>query len=70
MSLQRQILVVDDSTLIRAMLVDVLGDEGYRVTTVCSGEDALDVGRLEQPARVRVLLAGAGRGRGRGREHR
>jgi signal transduction histidine kinase len=39
---QERILVVDDSTVIQTMLTDVLGEAGYVVTAVRSGEDALE----------------------------
>lgn len=37
-----RILVVDDEPALRELLVDVLGDAGYRVTTVASGREAVD----------------------------
>ncbi|HUW58525.1 MAG TPA: diguanylate cyclase [Planctomycetota bacterium] len=36
-----RLLVVDDEPMIRQLLTDVLGDEGYRVDTVTSGEEAV-----------------------------
>jgi CheY-like chemotaxis protein len=36
------ILVVDDDSAIRAMLCDVLLDEGYQVVSVANGQEALD----------------------------
>jgi len=35
------VLIVDDEPMIRQLLNDVLGDEGYQVDTVSSGEDAV-----------------------------
>ena len=37
----RRVLIVDDEPMIRQLLTDVLGDEGYTVETVASGEDAV-----------------------------
>jgi CheY-like chemotaxis protein len=37
----RRILVVEDDQLIREMLCDALGDEGYEVRTATSGDAAL-----------------------------
>lgn len=36
-----RVLIVDDEPMIRQLLTDVLGDEGYVVETVPSGEDAV-----------------------------
>ena len=36
-----RVLIVDDEPMIRQLLTDVLGDEGYAVETVSSGEDAV-----------------------------
>ncbi|HUU42678.1 MAG TPA: diguanylate cyclase [Planctomycetota bacterium] len=36
-----RVLVVDDEPMIRQLLTDVLGDEGYQVDTVPCGEDAV-----------------------------
>ena len=36
-----RVLVVDDEPMIRQLLTDVLGDEGYQVDTAASGEDAI-----------------------------
>ena len=36
-----RVLIVDDEPMIRQLLTDVLGDEGYMVETVSSGEDAV-----------------------------
>ena len=38
----RHILVVDDEPDIRAVVRDILEDEGYSVTTAENGEDAAD----------------------------
>jgi diguanylate cyclase (GGDEF)-like protein len=36
-----RVLIVDDEPMIRQLLTDVLGDEGYQVETVPSGEEAI-----------------------------
>jgi diguanylate cyclase (GGDEF)-like protein len=36
-----RVLIVDDEPMIRQLLTDVLGDEGYQVETVSSGEEAV-----------------------------
>jgi len=41
------ILVVDDDEDTRELLREVLSDEGYRVTTSGSGEEALEIGKRE-----------------------
>ncbi len=38
----RHVLVIEDEPQMRAMLTDNLEFEGYRVTAVASGEDALE----------------------------
>ncbi len=47
MSNRRQILVVDDHGLIQEFITEVLGDEGYAVTTAASGEEALEIFRQQ-----------------------
>ena len=42
-----KILVVDDEAIVCQALTDVLGDEGYRVTTVQSAYEALDMMKRE-----------------------
>ena len=44
-----KILVVDDEESVRAMLGLVLRSEGYEVLTADNGEQALEIGRREQP---------------------
>ena len=41
-----QVLVVDDEPIMRECLTDILSDQGYQVTAVSNGSDALE--RLEQ----------------------
>ncbi len=41
------ILVVDDDAETLELLREILGDEGYRVVTSSSGEEALEVGKQE-----------------------
>lgn len=43
------IVVVDDQQTMRDLLTDVLEDEGYRVTTCRSREQAVDCIQREQP---------------------
>jgi DNA-binding response OmpR family regulator len=50
----RSVLVVEDEEQMRTMLEDNLEYDGYRVTSVSSGEDAL--GELERRAYALVLL--------------
>lgn len=40
-AISARVLIVDDEPMIRQLLTDVLGDEGYRVDTVPSGEEAV-----------------------------
>lgn len=42
-----RILVADDEKTLRTVITEVLEDEGYRVTAVSSGEDALEAFRRE-----------------------
>jgi DNA-binding NtrC family response regulator len=44
---QANILVVDDDAETLDLLREILGEEGYRVVTSSSGEDALEVGKQE-----------------------
>lgn len=44
-----KILVVDDETAIRNLLHDLLGDEGYTVSTASNGRAALGLVRQERP---------------------
>lgn len=53
-SLQRAVLVVEDEHQMRAMLQDNLEFDGYRVTAVGSGEEALD--EITRAAYCLVLL--------------
>ena len=41
------ILVVDDDAETLELLREILGEEGYRVVTSSSGEEALEVGKQE-----------------------
>ena len=41
------ILVVDDDHETRELLREILNEEGYRVTTSGSGEEALEIGQRE-----------------------
>src|SRR5205814_7206812 len=41
------ILVVDDDAVTQELLREVLGDQGYRVVTSGSGEEALEIGKRE-----------------------
>lgn len=43
------ILVVDDEPSLREVLAAILGDAGYRVTTLASGMAALPVAQRERP---------------------
>ena len=43
-----QILIVDDETIMRECLTDILSDQGYQVEAVASGNDALK--RIDQNA--------------------
>lgn len=38
-----RILLIDDEAMVRALIVRALGDEGYEVSAVGRGEDALDL---------------------------
>jgi CheY-like chemotaxis protein len=51
---QRKVLVVDDDASIREALADLLGDEGYRVTTATNGAEALTL--LRPPAELRPCV--------------
>lgn len=51
---RRKILVVDDNEMVCLLLSEVLQDEGYDVTTVMRGEDALE--ELEKNSYPLVLL--------------
>jgi CheY-like chemotaxis protein len=53
---QRSILVVDDDASIREALSDLLGDEGYRVTTATNGAEALTLLRRPELLRPCVIL--------------
>ena len=44
---QANILVVDDDAETLELLREILGEEGYRVVTSSSGEEALEVGKQE-----------------------
>jgi two-component system, NtrC family, response regulator AtoC len=46
---QRSVLVVDDEAEIRALLSDLLGEEGYTVRTAGTGADAIDTIATELP---------------------
>jgi CheY-like chemotaxis protein len=48
-----RILVVDDSRLVRTMMTDLLEKNGYRITTVADGYEALSVFR---PETIDILL--------------
>jgi response regulator RpfG family c-di-GMP phosphodiesterase len=49
-----KILVVDDEIVIRALLVDILSEEGYQVETASNGKSALDV--LKSPNGFVILF--------------
>jgi two-component system chemotaxis response regulator CheY len=53
---QRRVLVVDDDASIREALADLLGDEGYRVTTATNGAEALTLLRPPGELRPCVIL--------------
>jgi CheY-like chemotaxis protein len=53
---QRRVLVVDDDPSIREALADLLGDEGYRVTTATNGAEALTLLRPPGELRPCVIL--------------
>jgi CheY-like chemotaxis protein len=53
---QRRVLVVDDDASIREALADLLGDEGYRVTTATNGAEALTLLRSPGELRPCVIL--------------
>jgi len=42
-----KILVVDDEEVMRSLFTDILQDEGYNVTTVHNGKEALDKVKTE-----------------------
>lgn len=50
------ILVVDDEFALRDILAQVLRDEGYRVMTAGSGQEALELMGRERPALVLLDL--------------
>jgi CheY-like chemotaxis protein len=52
----RRVLVVDDDPSIREALSDLLGDEGYRVTTAPNGAEALNLLRAPGELRPCVIL--------------
>jgi two-component system sensor histidine kinase/response regulator len=51
------VLVVEDSEVIREILMLLLQGEGYRVLTADRGAEALDLAREEQPDLVTLDLA-------------
>ncbi len=53
----KTILVVDDEYAIADILVDVLGDEGYRVLSAANGKEGL--ARLEAESQVDLLILDA-----------
>lgn len=53
----RTVLVVEDSEVIREILMLLLQGEGYRVLTADRGTEALDLAREEQPDLVTLDLA-------------
>jgi CheY-like chemotaxis protein len=44
-----RVLVVDDDTLLRAVVTITLEDAGYRVNTACNGAEALRVAEEHEP---------------------
>src|SRR5207245_574470 len=54
------ILIVDDEPGIQATLRGVLEDEGYRVTAVGSGADALAEIKRTRPDAIVVMISGHG----------
>ena len=49
----QRILVVDDEEVIRTLLKEILTDEGYEVTTVADGQEAIEVlAHISQISRV------------------
>jgi two-component system KDP operon response regulator KdpE len=55
------ILVIDDELPIRRLLRSSLSERGYRVTTVATGEEGLDVAASDPPAAVILDLGLPGR---------
>lgn len=45
----KTVLVVDDEPVIRALVADVLRDEGYAVVTAADGREGLNLLALERP---------------------
>lgn len=45
----RQVLIVEDDAAIRGVVAGVLTEEGYAVTTVANGQEALDRCHAETP---------------------
>src|SRR3954469_1683244 len=52
----KTLMVVDDDTVIRESLADVLQEEGYSVVTAIHGEDALTKLRGGMPVPCLILL--------------
>jgi CheY-like chemotaxis protein len=53
----KKVLVVDDDAWLRPLLVELLVDEGYRVTQAASGAEALDRVAAEPPDVVLLDVA-------------
>ena len=53
-SADRRILLIDDSATFRAVLLDALESEGYRVSVAASGEEGLRMAALERPVAIVV----------------
>jgi DNA-binding NtrC family response regulator len=51
---QNTILVVDDESVIRELITDILSDEGYRVQTADCGSAALEI--LREPNDIVLLF--------------
>src|SRR5215212_7782580 len=54
---RQSILVVDDNEEIRDLLVLVLEEEGYAVSAVASGDEALGVARAQRPDLITLDLS-------------
>jgi CheY-like chemotaxis protein len=48
----KTVLVVDDETVIRAMVAEALSDEGYTVITAANGAEALELLKRHRPTAV------------------
>jgi len=62
MSIQPHILLVDDEEILREVITALLEDEGYRVTSVPTGEDGVEKVKAEAPDLVLMDLMLPGKG--------